>query len=171
MGRSSKNSKSPKGGNGGKGGTRTVDPHPSGVARAAVTSEDSISVDEDNEEDPPLVQIKTIWEDSFINRVLSDNKEGWHFLWCDKKFRGINATKALAHVSTTAGKHVKICKAKIKPAFEERYSKMWKASVGRKESKRRAETIIHESVAESQSDATAVLINKKQKKLLFWSVF
>ena len=41
------------------------------------------------------------------NRRL--NEKNWQCLWCNQKFQGINATKALAHVSGKKGMHIKSC--------------------------------------------------------------
>ena len=57
-----------------------------------------------------LSSISSIWEDEHIEK-LGDNQ--WNCLWCDVKFQGITATKALAHVIGTKSMHIKRCKSSI----------------------------------------------------------
>ena len=54
--------------------------------------------------------ISSIWEDEDIEK-LEDNQ--WKCLWCDVKFRGINATKALTYVIGTKRIHIKRWTASI----------------------------------------------------------
>ena len=56
-----------------------------------------------------LSYISSIWEDDHIER-LENNQ--WKYLWCDVKFKGINANKSLAHVIM----HIKRCIASIDKA-------------------------------------------------------
>ena len=51
-----------------------------------------------------LRSISSIWEDNHIEK-LKDNQ--WKCLWCDVKFQGINATKALDHVIGTKFMQIK----------------------------------------------------------------
>ena len=51
-----------------------------------------------------LSSISSIWEDTHFEK-LKDNQ--WKCLWCDVKFKGINATEDLAHVIGTKSMHIK----------------------------------------------------------------
>ena len=57
-----------------------------------------------------LGSISYIWEDEHIEKPENNH---WKCLWCNVKFQGINATKALAHVIRTRYMHIKICTASI----------------------------------------------------------
>eukprot|EP00957_Ditylum_brightwellii_P053301 4040945-Ditylum_brightwellii.AAC.1 len=47
---------------------------------------------------PPL---RSIWGDKMVIRCDNHgtNSAMWHYKWCDRKFKGLNATKAFAHIS------------------------------------------------------------------------
>ena len=68
-----------------------------------------------------LCSISSIWEDKHIEK-LKDNQ--WNCLWCDVKFQGINATKALAHVIGTKIMHINICTASIDQYYLSRYKEL-----------------------------------------------
>ena len=55
-----------------------------------------------------------------------------HFQWCDVKFQGINATKALAHVIGTKSMHIKRCTASIDQAYFSRYKELQKMKAAKK---------------------------------------
>jgi hypothetical protein len=57
----------------------------------------------------------TIWDDSHVEKTLvNDGKKGWKCLHCTMHFSGEpNASKCLAHLTRTPGKHIKICCASI----------------------------------------------------------
>ena len=61
-----------------------------------------------------LSYISSIWEDDHIEK-LENNQ--WKCLWCYVKLKGINATKALAHVIGTKCMHIKICTASIDKSY------------------------------------------------------
>ena len=65
-----------------------------------------------------ISSISSIWEDKHI-----ENLEGnqWKCLWCDVKFQGINAKKALTHVIGTKSMHMKRCTASMDQAYLSRY--------------------------------------------------
>ena len=65
--------------------------------------------------------INFIWEDKHIEK-LEDNQ--WKCLWCNVKFKGINATKALAHVIGTKSMHINRCTASIDQAYLPRYKEL-----------------------------------------------
>ena len=81
---------------------------------------------EDEEEGAELPVITAIWDDEYIDRALIGDKAGWICLWCQEKFKGLNTTKSLAHVSKTVnlGQHVKSCKAAIPDNYKKRYETM-----------------------------------------------
>ena len=56
-----------------------------------------------------LIVLDTIWEDDMIERHTG--LDTWNCKWCKKTFKGINATKALAHVLRISGKSISGCKA------------------------------------------------------------
>ena len=60
-----------------------------------------------------LNSIKLIWDDDEIEK-LEDNQ--WKCLWCDVRFQGINATKALSYVIGTKCMHIDRCTASIDQA-------------------------------------------------------
>ena len=68
-----------------------------------------------------LIYISSIWEDKHIENH-EDNQ--WKCLWCDVKFQGINAKKALAHVIGTKILHIKRCTASIYQAYVSRYNEL-----------------------------------------------
>ena len=76
-----------------------------------------------------LTSIKSIWDDEHIEK-LEDNK--WKCLWCDFKFQGVNATKALAHVIGTKCMHIKRCTASIDKAHISRYKELQKIKAAKK---------------------------------------
>ena len=61
-----------------------------------------------------LSSISSIWEDKHIDE-LGDNQ--WKCLWCDVKFQGMNATKALARFIGTKIVHIMRCTASIDQVF------------------------------------------------------
>ena len=76
-----------------------------------------------------LSYIKSFWEDKHIKK-LEDNQ--WKCLWCDVKFQGINATKALAHVIGTKIMHIKRCTASIDQAYLSRYKELQQIKAAKK---------------------------------------
>ena len=112
----------------------------------------------------PLADIRTIWDDDFIVKTMIENKEGWKCLWCEQSFRGINATKALAHVSKSSGKHIKACKGKIDDRYAERYRLMWVKSASRIDAKKRAVERLDDHISSNQATATEALVAKKPRK-------
>ena len=113
---------------------------------------------------PPLKDIKTIWDDEYIKKTLVDDKESWQCLWCKQSFRGINATKALAHVSKSQGRHIKLCKGKIDDRYAERYRLLWVKSASRIDAKKRAVETLDENLASNQAAAAESLVAKKPRK-------
>ena len=112
----------------------------------------------------PLKDIKTIWDDEYIKKTLVDDKESWQCLWCKQLFRGINATKALAHVSKSEGRHIKKCKGKIDDRYAERYRLLWVKSASRIDAKKRAIETLDENLASNQAAAAESLVAKKPRK-------
>ena len=49
--------------------------------------------------------ISSIWEDDHIRRL---DEKNWQCLWCNQTCQEINATKALSHVLTKKGVHIKV---------------------------------------------------------------
>ena len=76
-----------------------------------------------------ISSISSIWEDKHIEK-LEDNQ--WKCLWCDVKFQGINATKALAHVIGTKSMHIKRCTASIDQAHISRYKELQQIKAAKK---------------------------------------
>ncbi|CAB9506432.1 helicase [Seminavis robusta] len=83
----------------------------------------SLVVAEDNnnhDEDKPGSSSRrstTIWHDSHVQRFAEHGKKGWKCLWCNLSFLGEpNATKCLAHLTRSAGKHIKLCTCATIPA-------------------------------------------------------
>ena len=58
------------------------------------------------ETETKLYFIWSIWDYDHIMRLYENNLQ---YLWCIKKFQGINATKALDHVLGKKGIYIKIC--------------------------------------------------------------
>ena len=65
-----------------------------------------------------LGYISSIWEDDSIERHENNQSK---CLWCNVKFQGINATKALDHVIITKCIHIKRCRYSINQAHLSRY--------------------------------------------------
>ena len=61
-----------------------------------------------------LCSTSSLWEYDHIDK-LENNQ--WKCLWCNVKFQGINATKALARVIGTKYMHIKRCIASIDQAY------------------------------------------------------
>ena len=76
-----------------------------------------------------LSSISYIWEYEHIEK-LKDNQ--WKCLWCDVKFQGINATKALAHFIGTKNMHIKRCTASINQGYLSRYKELQKIKASNK---------------------------------------
>ena len=76
-----------------------------------------------------LSSISSIWEDIHIEKI-EDNQ--WRCLYCDVKFQGINATKALAHVIGFKNLHMIICTASIYQAYLSRYTQLQKIKASKK---------------------------------------
>ena len=76
-----------------------------------------------------LSYISFILKDEHIEK-LKDNQ--WKCLWCDVKFQGINATKALAHVIGTKSMHIKRCTASIDQAYLSIYKELQKIKAAKK---------------------------------------
>ena len=76
-----------------------------------------------------LTSIKSIWDDDHIEN-LEDNQ--CKCLWCDFTFRGINTTKALAHVIGTKCMHIKRCTASIDQAHISRYKELQQIKAAKK---------------------------------------
>ena len=68
-----------------------------------------------------LSSISSIWEDNHIEK-LENNQ--WKCLWCDFKFKGINATKSLARVIETKCIHIKRYTASIDQVYLSRYKQL-----------------------------------------------
>ena len=65
--------------------------------------------------------ISSIWGD---NHIMSLNENNWKFLWYNKVFQGINATKALAPVMGNEGVHIKSCYVPKDKAHKRRYQEL-----------------------------------------------
>ena len=65
--------------------------------------------------------ISSIWEDYQIEKLKNNQ---WKRLWCDFKFQGINATKAIASVIKTKCMHINGYTASIDQAYLLRYNKL-----------------------------------------------
>ena len=76
-----------------------------------------------------LTSIKSIWGDNQIEK-LKDNQ--WKCLWCDVTFKGINATKSLAHVIGTKSMHIKRFTASIDQAHISRYKELKQIKAAKK---------------------------------------
>ena len=76
-----------------------------------------------------LSSISSNWEDEYIEK-LEDNR--WKCLWCDVKFKGINVTKALAHVIGTKSMHIKRCTDSIYQAYLSRYKELQQIKYAKK---------------------------------------
>ena len=76
-----------------------------------------------------LSSISSIWEDDHIEK-LKNNK--WKCLWCDVKFKGINATEALAHVIGTKCMRIKICTDSMDQAYLSRYKDLQQIKAAKK---------------------------------------
>ena len=68
-----------------------------------------------------LSSISSIWEDDHIEKL---KKNQWKCLWCDVKFQGINAIKALAHFIGTKFMHINRCTSSIDQAYLSRYKEL-----------------------------------------------
>ena len=65
-----------------------------------------------------LSYISFIKEDNHVEKLENNPRK---CLWCNVKFHGINATKALAHVILTKYMHIKRCRALIDQDYLSRY--------------------------------------------------
>ena len=68
-----------------------------------------------------LSSISYIWEDDRIEKLKNNQ---WKCLWCNVKFQGINATKALSHVIGTKYMHIKRCTYSVYQAYLSRYKEL-----------------------------------------------
>ena len=94
------------------------------------------------------------------------DKAGWICLWCQEKFKGQNATKALAHVSKTVnlGQHVKSCKAAIPDNYKKRYETMANAFKAKRSAKKRVAENVDYAVEVAQAQTTIMHMAKKPRK-------
>ena len=76
-----------------------------------------------------LSSIISIWEDDHIEK-LENNQ--WKCLWCNVKFQGINATKAIAHVIGTKCVHIKRRRASIDQDHLSRYKDLQQIKAAKK---------------------------------------
>ena len=76
-----------------------------------------------------LSSISSSWEDKHIDK-LKDNQ--WKCLWCDVKFQGINATKALDRVIGTKIMNINRFTASIDQAYLSRYKELQQIKVAKK---------------------------------------
>jgi hypothetical protein len=79
---------------------------PDGVART------DAGVDDESDGSPLI--IRTVWDFEKVEKT-GENKSngGWKCLWCQKSFKGWNATKALRHITKVTGKDIRPCMAII----------------------------------------------------------
>lgn len=122
--------------------------------------------DEEDEEEVELPPIKAIWDDEYIERCNVDDTPGWKCLWCQDKFKGVNATKALAHVSKAKdlGQNVRMCKSTIAENYKKRYKDMASALANKRSSKKRVRENLDNAVESSQTETTAMHIANKPRK-------
>ena len=65
--------------------------------------------------------ISSIWGD---NHIMSLNENNWKFLWYNKVFQGINATKALARVLGKKGMYIKSCYVRKEKSHKNIYQEL-----------------------------------------------
>jgi hypothetical protein len=66
---------------------------------------------------------QTIWEDDKVSKITDvEGKKRWKCGWCGNDFATWNATKAIAHVSSTKGRDVKLCNGRIDKKHKKRYT-------------------------------------------------
>jgi hypothetical protein len=139
------------------------------------------TMDQDQEEDsddsddaevvPPVIdllggtedELATIWEDDKVIKITDDDgKKRWKCKWCSNDFATWNATKAIAHVSRTKGRDVKLCNGRI----DEKHKKMYHQLAGRMLKKRERTHERHSDVArsiEQHNSNTAVSLDASRR--------
>jgi Zn-finger protein len=94
---------------------------------------DSSQEQEEEDEIPPVIdllggpeaELPTIWDDDKVCKITDkQGKRRWKCKWCYNDFATWNATKAIAHVSRTKGRDVKLCNGQIDEAHKKVYSKL-----------------------------------------------
>ena len=77
-----------------------------------------------------LSSISYNWEVDHIEK-LENNQ--WKCLWCNIKFQGINATKALAHAIVTKCMHINRCTTSIDKSYLSRYKELQQTKAVKKD--------------------------------------
>lgn len=115
------------------------------------------------EDDEPLL-LDTIWEDDKITRNMK--KDTWCCGWCKKEFKGINATKALAHVLRLSGKSISGCKSfrKIDSMHCMTYEELRKRQHKRGSYAAKAKDVVVERMDEQGRQSSQMLIMSSGKK-------
>lgn len=111
-----------------------------------------------------LIVLDTIWEDDMIERHTG--LDTWNCKWCKKTFKGINATKALAHVLRISGKSISGCKAfrKIDEGHKLTYEDLRKRQNRRGSYSAKAKEVINERMDEQGRLSSQLLIKSSGKK-------
>jgi hypothetical protein len=84
---------------------------------AATTSNVKSTSPRKSKQKQHLTTTSSIFDDSHVEKTLVNGKKGWKCGFCTMHFSGEpNASKCLAHLTRTPGKHIKICCATTIPA-------------------------------------------------------
>ncbi|KAL7532944.1 hypothetical protein ACHAWF_009154 [Thalassiosira exigua] len=76
----------------------------------------------------PLPDLRTVWDCDKIRKIIIEGKDFWECLHCPndsngnrpKPFKGLNATKVIAHVCRIPGYCIRACKGIIQPSYARR---------------------------------------------------
>ena len=88
----------------------------------------------------------------------------WFCGHCQRHFKTINATKALAHVLKKSGHHVKSCKSTIPNQYLERYVNLEKPINDKKNARDNASEKLNEELTKKNHDVTINVTNNSKRR-------
>ena len=109
-----------------------------------------------------LPSLKEAWDCTKL-KVLTgtDGEMGWSCGWCNSFYKGINATKALAHVLGLPGKSIAQCQGRIPAAYLQRYGDLHRSKHSRRNARQQNMTNYADWVSEQAKFAAAVIAHRR----------
>jgi hypothetical protein len=123
---------------------------------------DDAGVDDDDSEEEPV--ITSVWDFEKVEKTGEHKSTGaWKCLWCNKCFKGWNATKALRHITKVVGKDIRPCKATIDKQYLLRYRSFANGKAETRDEKKKNEGLYAESIVRGQQSLSVVFENARER--------
>ena len=119
-----------------------------------------------NDGNPPtLASLKEAWDcDKLKVSTGPEGEMGWSCGWCKSFYKGVNATKALAHVLGLPGKSIAHCQGKIPATFLERYGELHRSKHSKKNARQHSMANYAHQVSKQAKFAAAVIAHRRNKR-------